>query len=116
MNYTVSREVRTLVTLHEGTDTTARSEAASQLAATLESLAETTAIRANGDLETAVYEHPAVPFDPYTIAVSFHAVVDVEATSAAVATDRGAAIIEDILGRSSLESVSYPSEATVTKN
>ncbi|KDE60098.1 hypothetical protein EL22_10975 [Halostagnicola sp. A56] len=119
MTYTVSREVRTLVTLHEGTDTTARSEAASQLVTTLESLAETTAIRTNGSLETAVYEHPAAPFDPYTVSVSFRAVVDVEAAeaaSAAEATHRGAAIIEDVFERSSLESVSYPSDATATKN
>lgn len=113
MAYTVSREVRTLVTLHEGTDTTARDEAASQLAETLESLAETTDIRLEDGLETAVYEHPAAPFDPYTIEGSFRAVVDVDADSTADATDRAAAIIERSFERSSLESVSYPTPATV---
>ncbi|AHF98570.1 hypothetical protein HALLA_06635 [Halostagnicola larsenii XH-48] len=112
MTYTVSREVRTLVTLHEGTDTTARDEAATELAETLESLTETEDIHIADGLETAVYEHPAAPFDPYTVAVSFRAVVDVDADSAADANARGAAIIENVLERSSLESISYPSPAT----
>lgn len=113
MSYTVSREVRTLVTLHEGTDTTARDEAAAELAGTLELLTETAEIRIEDGLETAVYEHPAAPFDPYTVSVSFRAVVGVDADSAADANARGAAIIENVLDRSSLESISYPSPPTV---
>lgn len=113
MTYTVSREVRTLVTLHEGTDTTARNEAETELVETLESLPETEEVRIEDGLETAVYEHPAAPFDPYTVAVSFRAVVDVDADSVADANARGATIIENSFERSSLESVSYPSPATV---
>ncbi len=114
MAYTVSREARTLVTLHEGTDTTACNEATDETVGTLESLVE---VETNGvidwnGLDAEVYEHPAAPFDPYTIAISFRLFVDVDADSAQAAKELGAKNIEAILERAGFESLSYPSPAT----
>ncbi|GAB7018568.1 hypothetical protein [Halostagnicola bangensis] len=117
MTHIVSREVRTLVTLHEGTDTTARDEATDEIAGALESLAEsetTGGIDWNG-LDAEVYEHPAAPFDPYTIVISFRLFVSVDAESARAAEEVGARRIETIVENAGFESVSYPSPAIVSE-
>ncbi|EMA31090.1 hypothetical protein [Halobiforma nitratireducens] len=105
--YAVSREGTTLVTLHEGSDTTARDEATEEVTATLEELTAEGTIT-DWELDDAdVYEPPAGPFDPYTITVSFAVTVTVEADDAERATEIGANAIDDALEEAGVESVSY---------
>ncbi|WP_246998759.1 hypothetical protein [Halosolutus gelatinilyticus] len=109
MEFAVSREGTTLVTLHEGTDTTACNAAAAELTANLESLAAEGTI-ANWAIDDAtVYEHPTAPFDPYTIAVAFTVTVVVDADDPAAATEIGASAIDDALERADVDAVSYTS-------
>lgn len=113
-SFTVSRTGRSLVTLHEGTDTTARSEATAQLSDTLEELATSTAISdwAVGDAE--VYEHPAAPFDPYTVAVEFTVTVTVTADDAVSAESIGTNAIDDALESAGIDGVSYAAAPVVS--
>ncbi|MFC6716778.1 hypothetical protein ACFQGT_17005 [Natrialbaceae archaeon GCM10025810] len=109
MNYAVTRDATTLVTLHGGSDTTARDEAVSDLAAVFEELADDGTID-DWTIETAeVYEHPTAPFDPYTIAVSFAVTVTVEADDPDAAADRGADAIDDALEAAGIDSIRYGS-------
>lgn len=107
--FAVSREGTTLVTLHEGSDTTARDEATAELTETLEHLT------AEGTIEkwevdgAEVYEHPAGPFDPYTITVGFAITVTVAAADADRAAELGANAIDDALETAGVESISYTS-------
>jgi len=113
MEYAVSRGGTTLVTLHEGTDTTARAAAAGRLASIFEE-ADGFADWSVG--EASVYEGPTAPFDPYTVAVEFGVTVVVEADDTGRARSRGSATIADALDAAGLEGVSYgsPAEATAT--
>ncbi|MCU4972657.1 hypothetical protein OB955_07885 [Halobacteria archaeon AArc-m2/3/4] len=112
--FTVERDGRTLVTLHEGTDTTARSAATAQLSETLEELTTSTSITdwTVGDAE--VSEPPAAPFDPYTIAVAFSVSVTVEADDAATAESIGANAIDETLEAAGLDGVSYTADPVVS--
>jgi hypothetical protein len=107
MEYAVSREGTTLVTLHGGSDTTACDDATDQLADALEGLEAESKIV---DWEIAgakVYEHPTAPFDPYTIAVEFRVVTAVEARDTDEAADRGGDLIDDALASADVDAVSY---------
>ena len=114
MEYAVSLEGTTLVTLHEGTDTTARDEAVSQLGTSLAELAAENAIAdwEIGDAE--VYEHPTAPFDPYTVTVAFAVTVVIEADDAAAAEAGGADAIDDALESGGLDAVSYTAGPTAS--
>jgi hypothetical protein len=110
----VSREGTTLITLHGGSDTTARDEAVDDLERTLGSLVEEGAIDDAEVIEAAVDEHPAAPFDPYTVAVSFRVGVDVDSDDADEASDRGAALIDRVLRDGGVGDVSYTSPPTAS--
>ncbi|TYL40152.1 hypothetical protein CV102_00800 [Natronococcus pandeyae] len=114
MEYAVSREGTTLVTLHNGSDTTATDDATEQLAETFESLAAEGAIDDWEITDAEVDEHPTAPFDPYTIAVTFAITVPVEADDADEAGDRGADLIDDLLEDADVDAVSYTSPATAS--
>ncbi|WP_306056307.1 hypothetical protein [Natronococcus wangiae] len=114
MEFAVSREGRTLVTLHGGSDTTAIDDATGQLANALESLAAEGTITDWEITGAEVYEHPTAPFDPYTIAVAFAITVPVEADDAEEASDRGAGAIDDLLESVDVDAVSYTSPPTAS--
>ncbi|SEW03228.1 hypothetical protein [Natrinema salifodinae] len=109
MEFAVSRDGTTLVTLHGGSDTTACEEATSDLADSLETLAAAETVTAWEITDADVYEHPTAPFDPYTIAVSFTVTVTVDAADADQATEIGADAIDDALANAGVESVTYTS-------
>ncbi|ELY44256.1 hypothetical protein [Natronorubrum sulfidifaciens] len=107
MEFAVSREGTTLITLHGGSDTTARDDATEQLAATLERLEDDGTVTAWTVDDAAVYEHPTAPFDPYTITLEFSITVVVEADDADAAAAFGADVIDDTLERADVKSVTY---------
>lgn len=109
MEYAVAREGTTLVTLHEGTDTTACDVATDQLEANLDSLVEAGPLTDWAVVDAEVYEHPAAPFDPYTVTVAFTVTVAVEAESAAEAEEVGANAIDEALADAGVDAVSYTS-------
>lgn len=109
MEFAVSRDGTTLVTLHEGTDTTACDAATAELTANLESL-ETDGTFAGWAIEDAeVYEHPTAPFDPYTITVEFTVTVTVDADDLETATETGANAIDEALENAGVAAISYTS-------
>ncbi|MFC4436665.1 MULTISPECIES: hypothetical protein [Natrialbaceae] len=112
MKFAVSREGTTLVTLHGGSDTTAIDDATEQLADALATLATAEAVTDWEIADAEVHEHPAGPFDPYTIAVAFTITVPVEADDAEAATERGATAIDELLENADVKSVSYTSPPT----
>lgn len=114
MEYAVSRKGTTLVTLHEGTDTTACSAAAEKLSEQLAALESSVSVEEWAILETDVYEHPAAPFDPYTVVATFRITVAVDADSESAATERGAVAIDRVLEDGPLESITYTGEAAVS--
>ncbi len=114
LSFTVSRTGRSLVTLHEGTDTTARSEATAQLSDTLEGLVPSTLVSDWTVGDADVYEHPAAPFDPYTVAVEFTVTVTVTADDADSAESIGADAIDDALESAGLDGVSYAGAPVVS--
>lgn len=114
MEFAVSRAGTTLVTLHEGTDTTACAEARTAFETTLETLAADGTITTWEITQTAVYEPPTAPFDPYTIAVEFTITVPVDAADAEAARERGATAIDAALETAEAESVTYTSSPTAS--
>ena len=109
MEFVVSRKGRTLVTLHEGTDTTARDAASAELGETFAALDETGAVSDWSLGSPSVYEHPTAPFEPYTISVPFAVTVAVEAESSTVAIDRGLTRIEAVLRDAEIDGLEYTS-------
>lgn len=109
MEFTVSRSGTTLVTLHEGTDTTACDAAVTELTTNLESLEGDERIADWGIEEADVYEHPTAPFDPYTITVGFTVTVMVDADDAQTATEIGASAIAEALETADVDAISYTS-------
>ena len=114
MEFAVSRAGTTLVTLHEGTDTTARDEATDELATRLESLAADETISDFEITDATVYEHPTAPFDPYTITVEFTVEVVVDADDDASAEEIGASAIAEALENADVSSISYTSSPAVS--
>ncbi len=114
MDYTVSRDGATLVTLHEGTDTTACDTARAELSATLRTLQGDDQITDWTIEDADVYEHPAAPFDPYTISVAFTVTVTVDATDLEAATAIGETTIEAALERADVGAVSYTTGPAVS--
>ncbi|WP_193565045.1 hypothetical protein [Natronorubrum aibiense] len=109
MEFAVSREGTTLITLHGGSDTTARDDATEQLAATLERLEDDGTVTAWTIDDADVYEHPTAPFDPYTITLEFSITVVVDADDEETATSIGADAIDDVLESADVKSVTYTS-------
>ena len=109
MEFAVSRDGTTLVTLHGGSDTTACDEATDELAENLERLASDGTVSDWTIDDADVYEHPTGPFDPYTITVAFSVTVVVEAEDADAAAEIGAGAIADALENADVESVTYTS-------
>ena len=110
MQYAVSRQGTTLVTLHEGTDTTAIDAAMAELREAL-----TTIAPAAWELEDGrVHEHPAAPFDPYTVAVDFAVTVTVEAPTEAEAEDAGREAIAEAVSSAGLEGITYTTAPETT--
>lgn len=114
MDYAVSREGRTLVTLHEGTETTACDVATEQLAESLREIADAGTVSDWSIDEAEVYEYPNAPFDPYTVTVAFTVTVVVAAETAAEAEERGASVIDEALADADVEAVSYTSSPATT--
>lgn len=115
VTYTVSREGTVLVTLHEGTDTTARTEATSQVETTFEDLTRAESIEGWELTDAGVHEHPAAPFDPYTVAVEFTVSVTVDAVDASAAESVGASAISDALETAEMDAVSYTSAPVTSR-
>ena len=114
MEYAVSRAGTTLVTLHEGTDTTACDEARAEFADALEDLAADGTLSDWTITDVEVYEPPTAPFDPYTVAVEFSVTVTVEAGGSEAATELGADRIEDALEAAEAESITFTTSATAS--
>lgn len=114
MEYAVSRDGTALVTLHGGSETTARDEARSNVAASLESLATTGELADWEIASTSVHEHPTAPFEPYTFAISFRVAVTVDAADPTNAAERGVGAIDDALASAGIESVEYTSSASTS--
>lgn len=113
MEFAVCRDGRTLVTLHEGTETTAIDAALADLQSTFEAIEKDSGV--TWELgEGTVHEYPTAPFDPYTIAVEFRLRVSVEADSAEEAVARGEELIEDTLTEAGLRGVSYTTAPKAT--
>ena len=113
MEYSVSRSGTSLVTLHEGTDTTACRAARAEVT---DGLAERgdDAITDWSITDTSVYEHPSAPFDPYTITVSFEVTATVDAPDADEAERAGTAVIEATLDAIGLDAITYTAPAAAT--
>ncbi|WP_394741218.1 hypothetical protein [Natronococcus roseus] len=114
MEFAVSREGTTLVTLHGGSDTTACKDAVAELEDALESLAAEGVLVDWAIPDAEVHEPPSAPFDPYTIAVEFSLVVTVEAEDADEAGDRGAEAIDDALAAADVDSITYSTSPTAS--
>lgn len=114
MEYAVSRAGTTLVTLHEGTDTTACTAATKTVADSLADVAAAGTIADWAVDDASVYEHPAGPFDPYTVAVAFAVTVVVEGEDAAAVESVGASAIDDALEAAGVDAVSYTDDPTVS--
>ena len=112
MDYAVSRDGTSLVTLHDGSDTTAQDEAIGRLEEQLENVADGS-ITDWAVVDSELYEPPAGPFDPYTVAVEFTVTVAVEAEDAETAADVGASAIEDALETAGVDYVSYSTDPAV---
>ena len=109
MEFAVSRDGTTLVTLHGGSDTTACDGATEELASALETL-EADGTIAYWTIDDAdVYEHPTGPFDPYTVSVEFSVTVVVEADDSDSAAKAGSSAIDEALGAAEVDSVTYTS-------
>ena len=103
MQFAVTRDGETLVTLHEGTDTTAIDAALEQLRRALEDDQ-----RVHWDLgEGSVHEHPAAPFDPYPVAVEVSITVTVDADTEEEAVTVGEQTIEEVVADVGLDGVTY---------
>ncbi|WP_222919908.1 hypothetical protein [Natrinema sp. SYSU A 869] len=114
MEFAVSRTGTTLVTLHGGSDTTARDEATTTLADTFETLADEETVTDWEIGDATVYEHPTGPFDPYTITLEFAVTVTVEADDADEAAEIGASTIDEALANADVDAVSYTSSPTAS--
>ncbi|MDG5758153.1 hypothetical protein QA600_02230 [Natronococcus sp. A-GB1] len=114
MEFAVSREGTTLVTLHGGSNTTAREDAAAELEETFESLATEGTLVDWAVTDAEVHEPPSAPFDPYTIAIEFDVVVTVEADDAEAAGERGAETIDAALAEAGVDSITYRSSPTAS--
>jgi len=111
VNYTVTREGRTLLTLHEGTDTTACHAAVVDLESRVDAMGSVTDWTIT---DVAVFEGPVGPFDPYTIEATFSVRVTVSADGRAEAKTAGETAIAAALTEGNLESITYESEPTVS--
>lgn len=114
MEYVVTRNGTTLVTVHEDTGTTARKLARSEIDATLGALADDDDIAAWTIDTVDVYEPPTAPFEPYTVSVSFSVTVSVSASDASAAEREGAAVIDDVLAGANVDGISYTSAPAST--
>lgn len=114
MEFAVSRDGTTLVTLHQGTDTTACDGAQTEFAAALEALEDDGTLSDWAITDAEVYEPPTAPFDPYTIAVDFAVTVTVDADDAAAASEIGASRIDDALEAAEAESITFAAPATAS--
>lgn len=112
--YAVSRDGTALVTLHGGSETTARSDAVDDLERELESRADDGAVDEWQIGDDGVYEHPTAPFEPYTISVDVSVTVAVEAPDEREAGERGANTIDSVLANAGANDVSYDEPPTVT--
>ena len=113
MEYAVSRDGTSLVTLHEGSDTTARDEATAQLVSRLEDF-ENGPVTDWAIVDSEVHEPPTGPFDPYTVAVDFTVTVAVEAEDAETAEEVGTEVIDDALASAGVDYVTYTSSPAVS--
>lgn len=113
MEYAVSVDSTTLVTLHAGSDTTARDDATEQLTVRLAELETDESIADWAISDAEVYEHPTAPFEPYTIAVAFAVTVTVDADDAGEAAAVGEREIDDVLELAGFDAVSYASAPDV---
>ncbi len=114
MEFAVSREGTTLVTLHGGSDTTACEDAVAELEGALDSLAAEGTLVDWAIPDAEVHEPPSAPFDPYTIAVEFDVVVTVEADDSEEAGKRGAGAIDAALAEAGIDSITYRSSPTAS--
>jgi hypothetical protein len=110
----VSREATALITLHGGSDTTACDEASDEFERILESLTEDGQLDDAEVVDTEIDEHPAAPFDPYTVAVSFRVGVNVDSGNPEEASDRGAELIDEALADAGIGDSSYTSPPTAS--
>ncbi len=113
MDFAVTRSGTTLVTLHAGSDTTARDEAAATIAETFSALA-CDAVVEWAITDTTIAEPPTAPFDPHAVSVSFSVTVVVDAPDSDAASAAGAKTIDAALEVADLYGVAYVSSPTAT--
>ncbi|MWV38599.1 hypothetical protein [Natrialba sp. INN-245] len=114
MEFAVSRDGRALVTLHEGSDTTARDEARATFVDALEALEADGPIVEWEITHVEIHELPTAPFEPYTVELAFVATVVVEADSADRAVNAGATTIDEALAAADVGTISYTSAPTAS--
>ena len=110
--YEVERTIRTVVTVSESTEGTARSSAQRKLR---ERLDEAKPESGSFTVErAAVYEQPAAPFEPYRIAVTATLGVALSGDDTSSARTAGADRIDSWLAASGLDGYAYESDPAVT--
>ncbi|RQG92259.1 hypothetical protein [Natrarchaeobius chitinivorans] len=114
MEYAVTRAGRTLVTLHGGSDTTARDEAREQFQEVLAHLEDDGGISEGEITDTEVYEQPTAPFEPYTVALEFTATTVVDAADDDRAAEIGSERIAETFASVDIDGVSFTSSPVVS--
>lgn len=110
--YQITQDWTAFVTLHSAADGAARSEAKGDVENVLAGAAATDRITAWDIIDVKVAEPPMAPFEPFTVSVSGHVSVSVEAADEESAMQKGQAQIEDAL--SVLENFHTTSTPSVT--
>ena len=114
MEYAVSREGTTLVTVHAGSTTTALDDATDELSSRLDSLVAEGSLSRWSVGDADVYEHPTAPFEPYTLAVPFEVTVRIDAPDEGAAERDGEAVIDRTLEGAAVDGLSYTSDPLVS--
>ncbi|MEY7850550.1 hypothetical protein AB7C87_15280 [Natrarchaeobius sp. A-rgal3] len=114
MEFAVSRDGRALVTLHEGTDTTARDEARATFVDALEALEAEGPIAEWEITDVEIHEPPTAPFEPYTVELAFVATAAVEADDTDRAAEIGATAIDEALETADVGAISYTASPTAS--
>ncbi len=109
--YEVERTVKTVVTVSESTEGTARSSARRKLRERLRDAGPESA--AFSVEHAAVYEQPAAPFEPYRIELTATLAVTLSGESEASAREAGVERIESWLAASDLDGYEYGGDAAV---
>lgn len=114
MEYAVSREGTTLVTVHAGSTTTALDDATDELSSRLDGLVADGSLSRWSVGDAEVYENPTAPFEPYTLTIPFEVTVRLDAADDETAQREGEAIIDRALDGAAVDGLTYTSDPLVS--